>query len=323
MKKIYIITGQTATGKTSYAIEFAKKVNGEIINSDSRQIYKYLDIITGKDLDKTSKDFQLKNTKQDFNIGFYTFTDGTIPIWLYDIITPEKPFSTFDYRTCALEVITNIISRNKTPIIVGGSYFYLKHLLYGSVETLVEPNIKLREELNTKTVAELQEILQKKGKAIFNKLNHSDRQNPHRLIRKIEIVTSIRHPERSEESKTKIPDQVRNDNTSLEQLFPEYKIEMIGFKYVEKEKLHEIITQRVIDRLEQGAIEEVTSLLQTYSIQNPGLKTIGYSQIIAYLNKELSYKQMRKEWIVKELQYAKRQLTFMKKDPHIKWQELH
>lgn len=308
MKKIYIVTGQTATGKTSYAIELAKKVNGEIINSDSRQIYKYLDIITGKDLDKTSKKFQLKKVTDNFNIGFYTFVDGNIPVWLYDIVTPDKPFSTFDYRTCAIEVITDIIARNKTPIIVGGSYFYLKHLLYGSVETLVEPNLKLRDELNKKTVTQLQGMLQEINKEVFNKLNNSDRKNPHRLIRKIEISSSKPKPQKKEES--------------LQTIFPNFKIEMIGFKYAEKEKLHEIITQRVIDRLEQGAIEEVTNLLQTYSIHDPGLKTIGYTQIIAHLNHELSYKNMKKEWILKELQYAKRQLTFMKKDTHIMWQEI-
>ncbi|HRN71040.1 MAG TPA: tRNA (adenosine(37)-N6)-dimethylallyltransferase MiaA [Candidatus Woesebacteria bacterium] len=308
MKTIYVITGQTATGKTSYAINLANQVNGELINCDSRQIYKHLDIITGKELEKTTNQFQRKQTINKYEIGSYIFTESQIPIWLYDIISPDISFSTFDYRTCAIPVIEDIISREKTPIIVGGSYFYLKHLLYGTVDSYVKPNPELRNELNTKSVDELQHILLQADQTLFNSLNHSDKYNPHRLIRKIEI--------------TKAEKVTNKKELPLKNLFPEYKIEMIGFKYHLKEKLHEIITQRVIERLEQRAIEEVQNLLKMYTSDAPGLKTIGYSQIIAHLQKQLSYKHMRKEWILKELQYAKRQLTFMKKDTHIHWQEV-
>lgn len=308
MKHIYVVTGQTATGKTSYAIELAKKINGELINCDSRQIYKQLNIITGKELEKTNNHFVRKETVDEFDIGSYTFTESNIPIWLYDIISPNVAFSTFDYRNCALQVMQDIISRGKTPIIVGGTYFYLKHLLYGTVDTFVEPNPKLREELNTKSVYELQNILFKIDPLILDKLNHSDRNNPHRLIRKIEILKDDK--------------KIIKHEPSLQSLFPDYKIEMIGFKYTSKEILHEIISKRVDERLQSGAINEVVSLLTQFSTDSPGLKTIGYSQIIEHLQHKLSLKDMKKEWILKELQYAKRQLTFMKRDSHIMWQEM-
>ncbi len=308
MKNIYVVTGQTATGKTSYAIDLAQKINGELINCDSRQIYKQLNIITGKELEKTNNHFVLKETLNEFDIGSYTFTESDISIWLYDIISPNVAFSTFDYRNCALQVIKDIISRDKTPIIVGGTYFYLKHLLYGTVDTFVEPNPKLREELNTKTVYELQNILFKINPRILDNLNHSDRNNPHRLIRKIEILNDDK--------------KITKNEPSLQSIFPDYKIKMEGFKFTSKEVLRDIIEKRVDQRLENGAIEEVTQLLAQFPAESPGLKTIGYTQIINHLQKTLSFKDMKKEWILKELQYAKRQLTFMKKDSNIIWQEM-
>ncbi len=308
MKHIYVVTGQTATGKTSYAIELAQQINGELINCDSRQIYKQLNIITGKELEKTNNNFVLKEKLHQFDIGSYTFTESGIPIWLYDIISPDTVFSTFDYRNCALHVIQDIIARGKTPVIVGGTYFYLKHLLYGTVDTFVEPNQKLRDELNTKTVYELQNILFKVDPHILDELNHSDRNNPHRLIRKIEIIKGDK--------------KIIKNEPSLQSLFPDYQIKMEGFKFTSKEMLRDVVERRVDQRLQNGAIKEVTQLLEQFPVESPGLKTIGYTQIIAHLQKKLSFKDMKKDWVLKELQYAKRQLTFMKKDAHIVWKEI-
>lgn len=308
MKKIYVVTGQTATGKTSYALELARKVDGELINCDSRQIYQELDIITGKDLDKTTGDFLLSREINEFEVGSYYFSDANIPIWLYDIVSPDKTFSTFDYRLCALDVINDIIERDKTPILVGGTYFYLKHLLYGTVETKVEPNNELRAELITKTVSELQQMLQAINLEFFNQLNNSDKNNPHRLIRKIEILKS--NPKTTEKE------------SSLSELLPGHTIEILGFKFAEKEILKKNIEKRVEERLKNGAIEEVKQLLTSYNLTAPGLQTIGYKQVIDYLNEHLSYVEMKKQWITKEIQYAKRQVTFMKQNTQIQWQNV-
>lgn len=308
MKKIHVITGQTATGKTSYAIDLAKKINGELINCDSRQIYKNLDIITGKDTDKTTGTFQLKSSIHNFDIGYYTFKDFGIPIWLYDIVHPDKAFSTFDFKTCAVEVIQDIFSRNKTPIIVGGTYFYLKHLLYGTVEIFVEPNEILRSELNNKTVADLQNILKEHDEELFNNLNNSEKYNPHRLIRKIEI----------QQNKT----VVQKSEPSLKDIFPDIGFEITGFEFSSKEFLKENIKKRVEERLTNGAIDEVKHILETYSKNDPGLKTIGYAQIISYLDGNISADTMKTEWITKEIQYAKRQLTFMKQNKDIAWHQV-
>ena len=114
-----VIVGQTATGKTKLALELAEKHNGELINFDSRQVYKYLDIITGKDLPAEK-------------------------VWLYDVVTPDQYFSSFDFTKLATPIIKDIKKRGKTPILVGGTGFYVKGLIDG-VETFgIPPNWELR-----------------------------------------------------------------------------------------------------------------------------------------------------------------------------------
>ena len=270
-----IITGQTATGKTDLAFQYAKKYNGEIINFDSRQIYKYLDIITGKDIPKNSK-LKIKNSK----LTYYLITIHQPPttnhqpqstkLWLYDIITPDQYFSSFEYVKLAQKVIKDIKNRGKIPILVGGSYFYLKHLLYG-FDYKVPPNFKLREELNKKSVNELQDIL--KGLSspkTLPKMNQSDWHNPRRLIRRIEILQG----QSFSRTVLKKESQKLLEKNSL----------FIGLRYQNKDKLRQAIIKRVEKRLAQGAIDEVKRILKMgYKKTDPGLKTIGYKQLIEYL----------------------------------------
>lgn len=279
-----IITGQTATGKTKLALELAKKYNGELINFDSRQIYKYLDIITGKDISKNK-------------------------IWLYDIVSPEQYFSSFDFIKQVKPIIKDIEGRGKTPILVGGTYLYIKHLLYGIDDNNSPPDFKLREKLNTKSVNYLQKMLIKLDTTAFEKLNHSDQLNPRRLIRKIEI-------EKYQQTHTQKP-----PISPIGLISP--ISQFIGLKYKDKDKLRRMIIKRVGERLKNGAISEVKQLLKIgYKVSDPGMKTIGYQQIIRYLDKELTKEKAIEDWINKEVQYAKRQLTFMKKDKKISWREI-
>ncbi|MEK7523067.1 MAG: hypothetical protein AAB569_05775, partial [Patescibacteria group bacterium] len=213
-----IITGQTATGKTKLALELAQKHNGELINFDSRQIYKYLDIITGKDIPKTK-------------------------IWLYDVVTPDQYFSSFDFVKHVTPIIKDIKKRGKTPILVGGTYLYLKHFLYG-IDDSVPPDFKLREKLNNKSVKELQDILKKLSLQSFNRLNNSDVNNPRRLIRKIEITTN--------------PKGTILIRSVLKRTDP---VVFIGLRYKNKSKLRQVIKKRVEKRLNNGAVEEVEKLL--------------------------------------------------------------
>ena len=290
MTQIVIITGQTATGKTSLAYDFAKKFNGEIINADSRQVYRYLDIISSKDM------------------------HPAFPTYLYDIVDPKKPFSSFEWVQRALQSIKRLNSEEKTPIIVGGSYLYLKHLLYGVDTEGIGPDWPLRKELENKTLEELQQMLKNLSVQKFKLLNQSDRNNPRRLMRKIEIESSRRHsgdPVMAGDSRID-PGQARMTD-----------VKFIGLRFKNKENLTKAIQKRVEDRIKTGAFEEVEKLLQMgYNENDPGLKTIGYQQLIKYFQKKLTKEEAIGVWITKEIQYAKRQYTFMKKDHKIIWREI-
>ncbi|MBI1862913.1 hypothetical protein HYS00_02220, partial [Candidatus Microgenomates bacterium] len=202
-----------------------------------------------------------------------------------------------------------IRARNKTPIIVGGSYLYIKHLLYG-FDVRVPPNPALRDELNIKSVDELQDLMGERPSDI----NDSDWNNPHRLIRRIEIQRSA-----------VIPDSIRDPEKS-EPWIPAsagMTIQFIGFKHATREALVERINERIQTRLQQGAIEEVEELMRKgYRETDPGMKTIGYQQIMKYLIGEYTKDQAIKIWTNREIQYAKRQLTFMKQDSSIVWREV-
>lgn len=275
-----VITGQTATGKTDLAVLLAKKHDGELVNFDSRQIYKYLDIITGKDLPASK-------------------------IHLYDIVTPDQYFSSFDYVQAATQVISKIIDGGKVPILVGGTYLYLKHLLYG-FNTQAPPDFGLREKLNSESVESLQTRLKKIDAEEFLSMNQSDKSNPRRLIRRIEILSS----------------KNTGEKVTTEPLISQVT-EFIGVKYGKREDLVDAISKRVSKRLEEGAIDEVRSVLKKgYRETDPGMRTIGYQEIIRYLKGNITKEQAVTDWMIHEVQYAKRQYTFMKKDTNIKWREI-
>ena len=307
MTKITVITGQTATGKTAYALKNAEEKNGELISADSRQIYKGLDIITGKDIEK--KNFKLGGQipmsvggrRVLMNIGYYTVWG--IKIWLYDVIDPEEPFSSYDFKQCALWVINDIKSRGKLPIIVGGTYLYLKHLLYGVDTENIPANWDLRKKLKNKPVPDLVSLLKKIDSKVFDRLNNSDKNNPHRLIRKIEIARSQKNTQSAKSSAS----GVKVDR-------------FIGLRFEDSQKLSAAIEKRVGERLEKGAIEEVDKLLkQGLTKRAPGLRSLGYCQIIPYLEGKISKDEAIKKWIGAEVNYAKRQYTFMKTNKNIDW----
>ena len=303
-----VITGQTATGKTKLALELAEKYNGELVNFDSRQIYKYLDIITGKDLPSTSevKDPPAGGGKTSEVIKFKG-------VWLYDVVTPDQYFSSYDFVEKLKPVIEDLKKRGKTPILVGGTYLYLKHFLYGIDINNSPPNFKLREKLNTMSVVDLQKKLISLTPNVFENMNHSDQLNPRRLIRKIEIASST----------SAVGDPPAGGGKTAE-VNKDWPIKLfIGLRYQDKSKLRQIIIKRVEERLKNGAIDEVKNILKMgYKVSDPGLKTIGYTQIIKYLKKEFTKEKAIEDWINKEVQYAKRQLTFMKKDKNISWKDI-
>jgi len=279
---LFVLFRQTATGKTSKALELVDQYNGEIINFDSRQIYKKLDIVTGKDRP----------------------TDPKYKIWLYDLVDPKEAYSSAEYVRIAEQTISEVISRGRTPILVGGTGFYLYHLLYGVPQVSVPENWPLRKELGSKSVGELTELLKEKNVALFDEMNESDRMNPRRLIRRIEIAYA---------GGTLAPKPT--EVTLLHRLhINDLSLQYLPFFHTDSEKTREIIRARIMARLDAGAIEETQGLLnEGYKPTDPGLNAIGYQQIISYINNECTKEQMIELWLTREIQYAKRQKTFFKK----------
>lgn len=316
MKTIYVVTGQTATGKTDYALDLAQKYNGELINCDSRQMYKELDIVTGKDINQG--EFTCVETYSGYDIGYYSVECNgcSTKIWLYDILSPEKPFSSIDYVPLAINVIKKIMHEGKTPIIIGGTYFYLMHLLYNTPDFETEINWEKRNELEKKTVEELQQMLQQKNSYVFEALNNSDKKNSRRLIRRIELLDKV-------DTETFVTSQISKSITLPEKLGKKgIDVTIQGFYREDREKTRLVIEKRVEKRIEQGAIEETKKLLLKYKPYSPGLQSIGYPQITEYLEIQISKEQLIEDWTKKEYQYAKRQYTFMKTDGNISWKNI-
>lgn len=296
MQKAIIITGQTATGKTNQALDLAKKHGGQIISADARQVYTHLDIVTGKDF--KDRNYVKVEDYKNISIGYYTI-EG-IKVWGYDLLTPDMRFSSHNYTTIVEHIVKFTMNPYDLPIIVGGTYLYLQDLLYG-FDIQVKPDWDLRKKLDSDTVEELQSRLDSKT---LKSMNNSDRNNPRRLIRKIEIQAAPQTPITPHEPWIQAK-------------------EFHGYHFASKEDLRATITQRVHSRVAAGAIQETKSVLQKgYTKSDPGLQTIGYKEIFMYLDGELTEEEAINSWITSEVQYAKRQWTFMRSNPDITWHEV-
>lgn len=292
-KKILIITGLTATGKTSMGIEICKKINGEIINADSRQVYKYMDIGTGKDIGKAK--FRLVKKIDNLSVGYYKI-DG-VPVWLTDVVEPDYQFSTAEFVKLATEIIGDIESRGKKAVIVGGTGYYITSLLNPPDSLSVRPNLWLRKILNklgTKYIIKIFKLIDSRG---YQKLNKSEQSNRHRLIRKIEIKLS----------KKKVGSNKRTNFDSK-----------VIYLTASKQKIGQNIKSRVEKRLEEGLLKEVKNLKNKYGWNSPGLNCLAYKEFKPYFERGESVNDCVEKWIGDEIRYAKRQKTWFKNKGYIK-----
>lgn len=285
MQKILVICGPTATGKTSLGFKLAKKYNGEIISADSRQVYKYMDIGTGKEW------------------------DNEVKIWGYDLADPKENYSVSDYFKTMKDAIEDIWSRGKMPIIVGGTGFYIKSLIDGIQTVDIPKNNDLRESLEKLSVDELFDKLGVLDSSKAASLNSSDSKNSRRLIRAIEVA--VWNTENTiQKHEVNLRDRVLSDNVD---------VLMIGLK-ADKDKLLNNIIKRVEDRMNNGFIDEVESLLKNgVSWKMQSMNALGYKESEAFFKQGMSYEEFIETWIRNEMKYAKRQLTWFKKDNRINW----
>jgi len=301
-RKLLIVCGPTATGKTSLALGLAKKFNGELISADSRQVYKGMDIGTGKDLPIHAK-FQVPKNKQETKIGYYEI-DG-ITLYGYDLVDPLDEFSVAHYTAIIQPILKDIWGRGKLPILVGGTGFYIKAIVDG-IDTMHIPNdASLRYELNSWSIEKLFEKLQLLDPEKAAGMNNSDRKNPARLIRAIEVVYWRRSPEGKKYIQS-------TPIETLDTLF-------IGLT-LPRTKLFERIADRVVERVDQGIKEEIEGLLiADLTWEHQSMKTLGYREWQPFFEGTKTQHEVILEWIHDEEQYAKRQMTWFQKDERIQW----
>lgn len=296
MKKLLIICGQTATGKTQLALELAYKFSGELVSADSRQVYKGLSIITGKDIPKNFS-FRLSHcTFLGRNIGY--FRNGT-RIWLTDLCDLDEEFSAAVYHQAATTALDDIQRRNHLPIVVGGTGLYLQAITQKIPTLHVPPDKQLRLRLAKVSTFELQKKLQRIDRERWEKMNASDRANPRRLIRALEIASFVGTP-----PTVNIP--------SMDTLW-------IGLT-APLPVLEKRIAERVEKRWESGAVDEVRQIIRHIRTSDtPPRTAIGVSPLVAYLRGELSQAEAIQRWVNLERQYARRQRTWFAKQPYIRW----
>ncbi len=275
---VIAIVGATASGKTSCAIELAKKIDGEIISADSRLVYKGFDIGTAKP------------TKEE---------QQGIPHYMIDIVEPEFEYSAGLYKQQAKEIISEILSRGKTPIIAGGTGLYIDILLKNYDLPQIEADKELRKELKTYTKEDLYNKLLELDSSAGEIIDKNDSK---KIIRAIEII--------------KTTGKTLSDSRGINQ--SEYEVQWIG-KNFERKVLYERIDKRVDLMIAAGLLEETKRLLDKHGRIPNLVNTIGYREIIGYLDNKYSLDEGLELLKKNTRNYAKRQLTWFRRNPEIKW----
>ena len=270
-KPLIVILGPTSSGKTEMGLKLVKQYNGEIVNADSRQIYKEMDIGTGK-----------------VNVGH-----------LINIKNPNQKFSLSQYKKLAIKTINDIHKQGKIPILVGGTGLYISAIVDNLEISKAAPNQKIRKRLEKHT-----------EKYLFKKLEKVDlksakiigSQNKRKLIRALEVYEITGKPFSTQQTKGK----------------PLFNILQIGIK-TDREKLYKKIDKRVDEMIKIGLIKETKKLSKKYSFNLPAMSGIGYYEIGQYLENKISLENAIQKIKFRTHKYARRQMTWFKRDERIKW----
>lgn len=272
-----VVTGPTATGKTKVAVNIAYQFNGEIISADSRQIYRGMDIGTGKDLNE------------------YNINNSEIPYHLIDILDPIENYSVYQFQRDFLSTYNDIIERNKLPILCGGTGLYIESILLKyKLENAPGPNQKLRQDLQNKSMEELLELLKDISPQNYDDPSKKDTKN--RIIRVLEIELN------------KISNQ---PDIFINQEIDNFLV--IGIQQ-ERQNNRDLIKKRLIERMNAGLINEVEKLLEN-GLPESRLDYFGleYKFVGAYLKNELTKDELTDKLHIAICQFAKRQMSWFRR----------
>jgi tRNA dimethylallyltransferase len=289
--KVVAIVGPTASGKSAIALELALKFNGEVVSADSRQIYRGLNLTSGK----VPGGWKRTGLKR-----YFVYQD--VPHHMTDMVNPKRHFTVQRFRKKASKVVTDVLKKGKLPIVEGGSGFYMDVLLHDINIPVVPPNRRLRKELekldDTALINRLKALDAKTAKRI-------DQHNRHRVIRAIEIIVTTHSP---------IPEiQIKDLRKSR------YDLLKIGILPPLPE-LKRRINTRLHRRFKEGMVEEIRGLrrkgLSWKRLEELGLE---FRYIARHLRGELTYEDMVSTLETQSWRYAKRQITWFKRDKNIIW----
>jgi tRNA dimethylallyltransferase len=307
--KIVVILGPTSSGKTGLAVQLALKFNGEIVSADSRQVYKGMDVGTGKDLAEyeqkiTNFKFQISNKSQIFKSQVIK-----IPHHLIDVVKPSEKFDLAKYQKLAFKAIDGILSRGKLPIVAGGSGLYLQAIIDSYRLSNVGENQKLRKDLEKLSPEQLYKKLLKLNKKFAEKLNNSERNNKRRLIRYVEIQQESQPALASFGLAGKNARKQESKNVKKE-----YSYLILGLKWP-REILRERIYRRLINRLEKENMVDEIKRLHQEGLGWKRLESFGleYKFISQYLQNKMSYKDMVEKLNIASRQFAKRQMSWFRR----------
>ncbi len=302
--KLLVICGPTATGKTTLALRVALLFNAALISADSRQVYRQLDIGTGKDIPAGAHWVESSVKLYGKRVGYYKIGSGTA-IWGYDLVGPKENFSVAHFANFAGKIISEIYSNKQLPILVGGSGLYINSVTEGIETVSIPRNINLREALSAKNSSELFDHLSLLDPMKAAGLNFSDRKNPRRLIRAIEVA------------QYRLSGALKKSIT-----FKQRDICFVGLT-APRNVLQERIVERVHQRVINGLEVEIQKLLsEKVTFNDQSMDTLGYKEWKDYFQGKRSKKETIDTWIQHEMQYAKRQLTWFRRNKNIKWYDI-
>lgn len=279
--KLIVILGPTASGKTEWSVKLAKKFKGEIVSADSRQVYKGMDVGSGK------------ITKKEMS---------GIPHYLLDVASPKQRFTVSQYQKMAFKAIKAINGKNKTPFLVGGTGFYIQAIVDGVVVPEVKPDWKLRKEFEKLTVEQLFEKLKKLDP---KRAESIDKNNPRRLIRALEIITK---------TGKEVP-AIKSGSTNLEVL----QIGILKSREELKKLIQKRLQKRLNKNLMINEVKKLHSPsngLPWKRLEEFGLE---YRFVAQYLQNKITYQEMVDNIQKESEHFVKRQETWFKRDRRIKW----
>lgn len=283
--EVIVICGPTASGKTALSIELAKKIDGEIISADSMQIYEDMDIGTAKP------------SKEE--------TDG-IPHHLIGYVSPEERYSVARYKKDAIKKIDEVLQRGKYPIIVGGTGLYVDSLVNWVEYDDIKIDLEYRDKLEKLAEKQGLEFVYDKAMQVdpeaMKKISKNDKK---RIFRVLEIYNATGKTKTEQEIESR-----RKENP--------YNFKIFGIN-MEREKLYERINLRVDIMIKQGLVQEVENIIKKYKGFPTAMQALGYKEVIEYLKGEINEEEMVEKIKRESRRYAKRQITWFKRNENIIW----